>query len=185
MMRIDTFGRSLGFAAAAAVAAPAVWHLTGHPASLHLTWVVLSAAYAFGLARQRGAERRARGLFAASAVGGVGVFAALAGFGSAGVAVATTAALGCLRASWLHPGRGARGWWVEAALGVGALALAGFMLRSVSGDPTAVVAAIWGYWLVQSLYFLAPGSFRERAPTGRDGFEEARRRLLALLDEGA
>ncbi|MGH0037564.1 MAG: hypothetical protein ACQGVK_21250 [Myxococcota bacterium] len=182
-MRWSGLGRSLGFAAVAAAATPVLWHATGHGAGVALCWTTMSALYALGIAPGKGADRRTRGLLAAGVVGLAGAASALAGADARVLASATTVALGVARTLWLFPGRGSRALWVEVFLGVGSLALAGFMLRSVGGQGVALAATVWGYWLVQSLFFAAPRSAGGAGQGERDGFEQARRRLLELLDE--
>jgi len=185
-MRFDDFGRSLGFAFVAAAGAPAVWLLAGPGPGVTLYWIALTALYALGLAPGHGVGRRTRGIAAAVAVAAAGALAAAVGARSVGIAVASTIALSAVRAAWLLPGRGAAAWWIEGAIGLGSLGLAGWLMRSAlatsHGGALALGAAIWGYLLVQSVFWLAAdpraGSGRER-----DGFERARRRLVQLLDE--
>lgn len=183
-MRWNSLGRSLGFALVSAAAAPVLWHLAGHGGGAVLVWIALSSLYVAGLAPGRGLGRRSRALAAALAVAVAGGLAALLGLGAGGAVLATTAAIGFARAAWLHRGGGLGRWAVEIAVGTGSLALAGFLWHGVPGGPVAFAAAVWGYWLVQGLVFLTDEAPAPAAAPERDGFEQARRRLVELLDEG-
>lgn len=89
--------------------------------------------------------------------------------------------LAVARSGFLYRGRPARTVVLEAAMTCGGLLFA----RLLAG-PTLLSAgfAIWGFFLVQSLFFLAGGvSEREPEEPKIDPFERARRRALALMEE--
>lgn len=85
------------------------------------------------------------------------------------------------RSGFLYRAKPARAVVVEAALVFGGLLAA----RALAG-PTLLSAglAVWVFFLVQSLFFLA-GGVRERPPDEPrvDPFERARKRALALMEE--
>ncbi len=89
--------------------------------------------------------------------------------------------LAVARSGFLYRGRPARTLVIEGGLVLGGLLVA----RALAG-PTLLGAglAIWAFFLVQSLFFLA-GGVRERAPEEPriDPFERARKRALALMEE--
>jgi hypothetical protein len=180
-MRWNGFVPCLGAAAAGAAGALAVWHVGGHGPGAGVFAVAFASIFAFGLAPGHGVDRRTRGLLAAAAVAGAGWAGLVVGapFG----ALAATLALGWARVRWLYPGRGARAVWLELALAAGALAMADFLWRSLGGGGTGLAAAVWGYGLVQGLFFVLPGCGTGPRVEQRDGFERARRRLQQLLDE--
>jgi hypothetical protein len=69
---------------------------------------------------------------------------------------------------------------LELALGASAFALA----RLAGGPSVAETAlAIWAFALVESAWPLFGAAAGPAAPTGLDPFDEARRRVEALLDE--
>ena len=69
---------------------------------------------------------------------------------------------------------------IELVLGIAGLCLA----RWLAGPGALGAAAgFWGYALVQSLYFLAPGGVVSRPRDAGDPFERARDQLEALFDQ--
>jgi hypothetical protein len=86
------------------------------------------------------------------------------------------------RSVFLLRGTKARAVLVETALGLGGLTFAWAMAAPTVGG---VMAAVWSFFLVQSLFFLA-GHARTRPATrpGCDPFDTAHARALALLDGG-
>ncbi len=117
--------------------------------------------------------------------------AVLTGLAAAAVAVLasrpTEAILGgalilaVARSGFLYRGKPARTLVIEAGLIVGGLLFA----RMFAGSTLLGAAlAIWAFFLVQSLFFLA-GGVREREPEEPrvDPFERARKRALALMEE--
>jgi len=172
-MRREHFTRSLVFAALAAagwlpfvlVAGP----LLGGRTALSLYLVVLSAAYVAAIGGRAAVT-------AAAALAGA-VLLAIAR-GPAGLVLGLGAVVAGLRSGLLWPRAPARAVVLEVALVGGGFV---FARALAGGTPVAVMLAIWGFFLVQSVFFLVTGAAR-RTPGRGDPFEEARRRALALLD---
>jgi hypothetical protein len=179
MMRCNTFARSALFAAVTAagwlswvlVAAPIVgiWNAR----ALYL--VALTAVYVAGVS-PRGRRPLPVALVTLVVAAGVALIART----TAELAIGLAAILGIARSGFLYRAAPARAAATEVALLVGGLAFARF-LAAVSLPATAL--ALWGFLLVQSLFFLVAG-VRTRAVSGShpDPFEEAQRRALALLE---
>jgi hypothetical protein len=94
--------------------------------------------------------------------------------------LAAAAILAVTRSGLACPGRGLRGWAIEAllaAVGLGlAAALGGASLLSFA-------LAFWAFYLVQSVYFLIGGARERGAPDARvDPFDAARARAVSLMD---
>ncbi len=169
------FFRSLGFAALAAALQPAAVAALGvsPPASLLLTLV----AYVVVIAPGRGRALAAAGL--ALLLGGACLALPL---GPDPRLVGYALALAVCRSGLLYRSPGARALALEVGLGAASLAAAA-LLRSP--DPAGLALATWGFFLVQSLFFLVGGlERRPAAAPGVDPFERARCRALSLLDEG-
>jgi len=179
-MRWNDFGRSLAFAAAVAVAWPAIALLAapllGASVTLALYLVTIGALYAWGIAPDR-----ARGVGAALATAGLGALALLLARDVWEVAAGAALALGVARSGLLYRARAARGLVVEWALLGGGLLLARWL---ATPGPLGVALALWGFFAVQAGFF-AIGGVRVRPPDtgGADRFEHARRRALELLEE--
>ncbi len=179
-MSWNGFSRSLVFAAVAAAGWPAVWLLatpllgTGAALSLYLTGV--AAVYVFGIA-----PRPARGALAGMAALALGAAVLVLARGPVEVAIGSALAIGAVRSGMLYRARSARAVAAEAALLAGGLALARFL--AVPG-PLGAALGIWGFFLVQSVFFLIGGVSERRPAAGDlDPFELARTRLAALLEE--
>jgi len=179
-MRWNDFGRSLGFAAVAAAAWPAVAllaaPLAGARAVLALYLVAAAALHVWGIAPDR-----SRGAGAALATAGLGALALVLARDLWEVAAGAALALGVARSALLYRARAARALLVEAALLAGGLALARWL---ATPGPLGVVLALWGFFAVQAGFFAIAG-VRVRPPDtgGLDRFEHARRRALELLEE--
>ena len=179
MMRCNTFARSALFAAVAAagwlswvlVVAPllGVWNAR----AVYLVGV--TAVYVAGLSTQ--SKRRLPVALATLLVAAV---VALIAHTTAELAIGLAAILGIARSGLLYRAAPARALATEVSLLLGGLVFARF-LAAVSLPATAL--ALWGFFLVQSLFFLVAG-VRARAVSGvhPDPFEEAQRRALALLE---
>jgi hypothetical protein len=176
-MMWNSFGRSLVFAAVAALG----WWLlhpigaacfgTSQAARLYLAFLL--PLYVLGIGSDRG-----RALRASVAIGLGGAIIAMLPLHFGTTCVALASGLGVARSGWLHQSRPFRAWLVEVTLLGAGLGLASFLLQAT----TATLAyGIWGFFLVQSAFFLVGGvSARQPEPT-RDAFEQARARLDALL----
>jgi hypothetical protein len=110
------------------------------------------------------------------------VLAAVAG-GGAELALGLAVVLGTARGAFLHRTTPARAVAIEGVLLVGGLAFARF-LATGTGQPTAL--ALWGFFLVQSCFFLV-GGVEVRHADGRhpDAFEEAFARATEVIERGA
>jgi hypothetical protein len=91
-------------------------------------------------------------------------------------AVASAGLIACGRSGILYRSRPLRALVLESLLAAGGLVFAG----QLAGASLALAA--WGYFLVQSLFFLVGGIEARPDPGPADPFERARAELLALLD---
>ena len=180
MMRCNSFGRSVGFAAVAA-AGSAAWVICAAPfvgvrRALALYLVGITAAYVGGLAD--GVRRRLRA-FTLTAIVGLGLAVIAPGVRELGCGLAVVLAVG--RSGFLYWRSPARAAITEAVLVVGGLVFAdglgGSSLR-------ALVFGVWGFFLVQSLFFLVPGQRVRSTEARADPFEAAHARAMALLERG-
>jgi len=180
MIPCNTFARSALFAAVAAagwlpwvlLVAPilGVWNAR----TLYL--VAVTGVYVAGLSPQR-----RRPLPVALATFLVATVVALIARTTAELAIGLAAILGIARSGFFYRAAPARAAATELILLVGGLVFARF-LAAVSLPATAL--ALWGFFLVQSVFFLGAG-VRARTLNGPhpDPFEEAQRRALALLEQ--
>jgi hypothetical protein len=179
MMRLDSFSRSAGFAALAAlgwipwllVSAP----LVGGAAARAVYLVTVTALYAGGLAT--GVPRRAL-VTCAVALGGL-VLACLAP-GTSALCVGLAGVLGTVRSAFLRRTDAVRAVAIEGVLLVGGLVFARFL---AGGTVTGIAMALWGFLLVQSCFFLL-GGVRVRFPDPHRGdpFDEAVARATDVLE---
>lgn len=178
-MRWNDFFSSLLFAAVAAAAfAPFALALApwlGVPWTLALFALLCGPAYVAGL----GSSRR-RGIHAGLLAAALGALALLAA-GSAREAIVWAALiLGLVRSGVLYRRPAARAAPVEAVLlGVG-LCVAKWL---VAASTLSVVLAVWGFFLVQSGFFLFGGARRERSCVPGDPFERAVDQANAILGD--
>jgi hypothetical protein len=179
MMRWDGFGRSVVFAAVAALATGAWLVLTtatlGGRRALAVWLVALTATYIAGLVRDR-----ARGITVAVGAFVTGCGLLLVAPGLRELVVGLALVLAVARSVFLHQRRPARAVVVE-----GVLLVAGLLFAAHVGGPSlhGVVAGVWAFLLVQSCFFLVPGTAERSAFDGvADPFESAHARALALLD---
>jgi hypothetical protein len=179
MIRCNTFVRSALFAAVAAagwlswvvVAAP----LLGLWTARALYLVGVTAVYLAGLSPQG-----RRPLPVALAAFLVAAVVALLAHTTTELAIGLATILGIARSGFFYRAAPARAAATEAGLLLGGLLFARF-LAGVSVPATAL--ALWGFLLVQSLFFLVAGvRARTRSGAHPDPFEEAHRRALALLE---
>jgi len=175
------FGRTIGAGVAAALSLVFVQHLAAPwmgPASVAtLHGAGCLVLYAAWLAPSRGAALRNT----AVALAGVALILVVAD--SLETRWLGLALLLAFLRSGLHPSmRPARAVVVEVGLLGGGLAMA-VWLAGAGWFGSAL--GLWGYALVQSLYFLVPGRDRARFQPASDGdaFDRARDRLIDLLDE--
>ena len=192
-MRWNDMTRSIAFAAAASIAAPVYWYLASAPYTCHVYahghhiaafFTLMVALYAWGIAPGHGHQRRSSGIAAAMIVMLAGGGAWLTGGSTQGVLVVCALALAGVRSLLLHPPLGASAILREAAIFLGSLLLAGWMMQGVGHGPLALGAAAWAFFLVQSLFFLTPGRATRAPAASGDAFEQATRQLRGLLDDG-
>ena len=122
-----------------------------------------------------------RGFVAGAVTGLVSVAIALIAATPSEAVLGAVAILAVARSGFLYRSKPARAVVLEAAVIFGGLLFA----RLLAG-PTLLSSslAIWGFFLVQSLFFLAGGvRERESEEPQIDAFERARRRALALMEE--
>jgi hypothetical protein len=197
MTRRTAFGRSALFAAVAAAGWP-VWALCSFPtidwwAALALYLAAISGLYIGGLLpgraggapafprpRTGGSIGAARRLIAAL----LGIVAAMAvaswAHNTRELAIGLAALLGIARSGFIYRATPVRAVAIELTLLVGGLLFARFL-----AGPSLVSSALalWGFLLVQSIFFLIPGVRpRTVARSVGDPFDEAHRRALALLE---
>jgi hypothetical protein len=192
MLRWDGFGRSLAFAAFAAALLPVAvtfaGALLGGGEAARLYLIAAAGIYAIGLCPDR--SRRVAA-FACAAFAGL-VLALLpldlrdTAIGAAGIVAFARGVLlpnaGRASRSGATPSGGHRGWravGIEIALGAAGLATAVWFAR---GGLLALCLAVWGYFLVQSAYFLI-GARGSAAGEARDPFDRACARLQRLLED--
>lgn len=175
----NTFGRSAVFAAAAGcgvmpwllVVAP----LLGVRGALAFYLVAVTAAYVTAIA-----PALRRGLGAGVMVGILGGGFAVAAHPLPELALGLALLLALARTSFLYRARPGRALALEVALVAGGLLFA----RCLAGSSLlSVMLALWGFLLVQSVFFLV-GGIRERhtGAVRRDPFDAAYERASALLD---
>jgi hypothetical protein len=98
----------------------------------------------------------------------------------AGTAAGLTAVVALSRSLLVKRSQPARALAVEAVVGAAALALASFLAQ---GPWLSFALAIWGFFLMQSLFFLAGTELRgSNTPAGVDPFDSAVREAFAILD---
>jgi len=177
-MRANGFGRGVAFAAVAA-AGSAAWLLCTAPLlgarRAFALWLVgLAAVYVGGLAER---VRGRVGAAALTAAVGLGLLAVVPGNHELVPALAVVIAVA--RSVFLFRAAPARAVVVEGLLLLGSLGFAAAL-----GGPSlrGILLGTWGFFLVQSFFFLIPGG-RICASAGRtDPFAAAHARALALLE---
>ena len=175
---VNSFARSLAFAALAAaglpVAATFAWPLFGLESAVRLYAIAAAGAYAIALCPDR--SRRAGALAVAAFAG---VLLALLPLDLRATAIGAAGIVAFARGVLLAHGRTPRALAIEIVFGAAGLAAAAHFAR---GDLFALCLAVWGYFLVQSGWFLIGGSAGAPAAE-RDPFDRARARLLRLLED--
>ena len=181
-MRWNGFGRSVVFAAVAA-AGLAPFMLLVSPwlgqveALLAYAWLP-AAVYPLGLSAS--VRRRVPG---AAITLAAAVAVALVEPGARATLIAAAITLAVVRSGTLYARRFPRAIVVETGFVLGGLAIASALLGA---SILSATLAVWGFYLVQSVFFLVGGSRWERRPRiPADPFEAARDRALAVLDDVA
>ncbi len=179
-MREHGFSRTLAFGAVAALSLVFFQHAAAGRLAGTTVAVVHVAACLVAYAALLGHDPRSRLARAAMAALGAVVTLLVAGTTS-GVWLGLGIVLAGVRSGSLTGGRRLRGLLFEAAL-VGLGLVVAFWLGGPSWLEQA--AGLWGFALIQSLYFLAPESATDARPQGeRDPFDQALERLGEILDE--
>jgi len=161
MIRWDSFGRSAAFAACAALGWTP-WVLLGGPRAFYLVGV--TAVYVAGLGGPVAATLTAVAGGALLLVGDAAV-----------LCVGLAVVLAVARSAFLYRAAPARAVVVETALAGGGLVFARLL-----GTPSL---AIWGFFLVQSFFFLVGGVRARETATGHsDPFEAAHARAMEVLE---
>jgi len=182
-MRWNDFGRSLVFAAVAAAAAVPYWlaiaPALGWNTALSSYAVLSTSAYLAGVGRSL-----RQGLGAALLAFALGSAAAVLAPSPREALAAAAVLLGLCRSGLLYRARFGRAVVAESVLLVAALGLANHLL---AGSPFSAVLAVWGFFLVQSAFFLIGATdARVERPVGADPFEVAVARVGEILErEGA
>jgi len=175
----NTFGRSALFAALAGFGVMP-WLLLAGPL-LGMRWALtlfLLAVAAVSVVVFAPSLRR--GLSACAAVAVAGGCIAVVTRTLPELALGFGALLAMARSVFLYRRRSARSVAIEVALVGGGLLLARFLAGPSLGS---IMLALWGFLLVQSLFFLVPAAgAREQAVPQRDPFDAAHERAQALLD---
>lgn len=177
MMRWNGFGSSLVFAAVAAAtllaAFPLLAPVVGGGTALRLFAVGSVSLYLAGLA-----PSWRRGFVAAVAASTLGVVLLALPFGVPCTVAGAAAIVALCRSGILYRQPLLRALVAEALLLAGGLALASFLAGS---GLVSFALAAWGYFLVQSVFFLIGGVRVRREKGPADPFDRARAELLALL----
>jgi hypothetical protein len=180
MPRLDRFARSLAFGALAAAGLPVAvtfaGALLGAESAARLYLITAASIYSIGLCPDR--SRRAAALAFAALAGGI---LALLPLDVRATAVAAAGMIAFVRGVLLAQGRTLRAFALEAVFGATGLAAAAH-LASRAGL-FELCLAIWGYFLVQSGWFLMGGRGTDAGEPARDPFDRARARLERLLEE--
>lgn len=177
-MRWNTFGRSAVFAAVAGcgvmpwllVAAP----LLGVRGALSFYLVTATAAYAMAVA-----PSLRRGLGASVLIATLGGALAACARGLPELALGLAVLLALARTGFLYRRRSGRAVAVEIGLVAAGLLFARFLAGS---SLLSVMLALWGFLLVQSVFFLLGGGGEREDAARRDPFDAAYERANALLD---
>jgi hypothetical protein len=178
MIAWNSFVRSTSFAALAAGAwlpwLVVIGPVLGGRRALALYLVVVTIVYVAGLGPRRM-------LLLAAGAGVLGALLAAVAHAPGELVLGLGVILGTLRSGVLYRAAPAR-----AVLTEGALVGGGLLFARLLAGPNAVgvMLAVWGFFLVQSAFFLVGGvRARRRVAMGRDPFEDAQARALALLEE--
>ena len=177
--RWNSFGGSILFAAAAGaglwVATAVLGPILGVSGVVSGYAVAASTLFAIGIAPTR------RGAVAAGALASaLGALLLLLPIGVHATVTGAAAIVAMCRSGLLYRSRPLRAILLESALLVAGLGLAQLV---ADRGATSLALAAWGYFLVQSLFFLAGGvASRPSSDPHVDPFDRARSRLQALLD---
>jgi hypothetical protein len=178
-MRWNRFGRSLLFAALAAGGFPVARVLLdpifGSYLATHGYLVGAAALYAMAIA-----PSPRRGIAGAALITLLGGALVLTGCRTSELALGLAAGVALARSALLYRVRATRGIAIELALGLAGLLLAQWF---VGPGLLGGSLALWGYLLVQSVYFPLVEGAPRAGVAAQDPFAQARARLQVLLRE--
>ncbi len=178
-MRFGNLAGNLMFAAIAGLATVA-YSLIAPPlfgfGTAWLWWCLfLTVSYLVAIAPSLG-----RGLRIGMLSGVIGVAICLLAPGNAAALLGVTMVLGLMRSGFLFPRRLARAVSVELGLAGVAGLLAGSL---ASPSSLSLGIAVWGFFLVQSLFFVIGGLEVRRFSLTEDPFEKARREAMRVMED--
>lgn len=177
MRRWNGFAPALVFGAVAAagllVLEPLLAPWLGLRGSLRCFAVGVATLYLLGLG-----ESWRRGFVASALAAALGTLLLAMPLGVASTAYGAAGLVALGRSGVLYRARPLRAFCLEALLLLGGTALAGFLAGT---SLTSLALAVWGYFLVQSAFFLVGGVSIRREPGPVDPFERAAAELQALL----
>jgi hypothetical protein len=179
MMRLGNLAGSLAFAAIAGLATVAYTLIAPPLLGFTTAWLwwclLLTAGYLVVIAPSLGRGIRIGMLSAA-----IGVGIHMLAPGSAAAMLGMTVLLGLMRSGFLFPRRLARALAVELGLG----SVAGVLAGALAGPSSLSLGiAVWGFFLVQSLFFVI-GGLEVGAPAVTEGaFEKAHRQAVTLMED--
>ena len=179
MLRWNSFPRSVGFAALAALAFPALVAFLGPVIGTgpltRGSLLGLAAVYVAGLVSDPRVRRRR--LFAGSTLA-LGLALLPLSLPATAALVVFGVAVGRTGLTSQRPR--ARAWVIESCLALGGIGLAAFLFAP---GAAGLALAIWGFFLVQSAYFLVGGRSEHPPAAETDRFEHASRQLERMLAE--
>lgn len=171
------FARTLGFGAVAAAVLPvvvlALGPILGASTALGVSLVLATTGYLVVLTP--GPRSKLAVGFGALATGGV-AFAASSSVRE--LLLVLTLGVSLVRSGLLYRRRPLRAVLIEGVVVLGSLAAARFL---ATPGPLGAAIALWGWFVVQSFYFLLGGLTQRKLQPEGDAFEAARQRLEELL----
>ena len=178
MMRWNSFARSLVFAAAGAAGLALAATVLVPPVHLRtlvgVYGVAAAALYVAGIA-----PSRARGLAVGALAATLGVGILLLPLRLPSLLIGAALIVSLCRSGFLYRSRPLRAVVLEGVLCTGGLTLASLL---ANGGVASLALGFWGYFLVQSVFFVIGGVALREEETPVDPFDRARTQLLTLLD---
>ena len=178
-MRLGNLAGNLMFGAIAGLATVA-YSLVGPPllgfSSAWLWWCLfLTVSHLVAIA-----PSLARGVRIGMLAGAIGIGIHMFAPGNAAAMLGMMMLLGLMRSGFLFPRRLARALAVELGLG----AAAGLLAAALAGPSSLSLGiAVWGFFLVQSLFFVIGGFEIRRLSFSEDAFEKARREAMTVMED--
>lgn len=179
-MRMGTFSGSLAFGALAALGATAFLVATRPLLGGSVAWSVYCTAVAV-VYLVAIAPDRSRGLRIGCLAGALGLVSLLVAPNSMVAVLGAVLLLGLMRSGFVFRAKPGRALVVELGLLSGGLVLANALADTGSLGPAL---AMWGFFLVQSVYFLIGGIGTRSGPSpGIDPFQEALSKAIEIMDD--